>query len=106
MKDSKLEVGDLVVVRMPCLGNPAHAPALVVEVYELSRRPGYGLLFPNGAYDGFSPKDLHLWGVSFRASLGPPFSRYKFTNVMRLTKDFRAGMFDRAFHPEKEPEQS
>jgi len=88
-------VGTLVRLKCDCLGNKAGTTGVCYEVYELSGRKGYSFIFENGRYDGFSPDEVDV----FLEELGDytPISSYKFKNVIKLTEDFRNGVFDEAF---------
>jgi hypothetical protein len=88
----KLTVGDIVTVGRRCLSNPAGARAVVIEEYELAGRPGWSLLFENGAYDGFSPSDLELFEVA-HVGHEPRLDGYEFTAATRLFQDYRRGLF-------------
>jgi len=99
--DGALRVGDLVRVGRPCLDNPSGTRALVVEVYDrralrIGDGLGVQLLFPNGAADGFSPRDRELWGVTF-LDHRPALAGYHFTSIGRLVADWRDGLFAEAF---------
>lgn len=92
----RLRVGDLVTVAKASGVNAAHVRAVVVEAYTLGGRDGWMLLFEDGRYDGFSPEDCATFGVA-KAGCEPTIARYYFTNVTRLTADYRAGRFAAAF---------
>jgi len=91
-EEGALVVGDVVRVGRPCMGNEAGAAAVVVEVYELERRPGWALLFANGNYDGFSPADLALFEVA-HIGRADGLADYHFKNASALHADWRAGRF-------------
>lgn len=90
--DQPLVVGDVVEVGRATLGNPEGARAIVVEVYDLGRRPGYSLLFENGNHDGFAPDELRTFGV-VRVEHWPAFADYRFRNAIKLHADWQAGTF-------------
>lgn len=87
-----LRVGDVVRLKTGCLGNLAGHLGVVYEEYDLGEGPGVSVIFVNGEYDGFSPRDqgafLHQVGHDEACE------NYKFTNVMKLSQDFRAGVFN------------
>jgi hypothetical protein len=92
-----LQVGDVVSVGRACLNNPAHVRAVVIEVYALrvgptSERPGWTLLFPSGAADGFSPGDCDLFAVRYLEHDGQ-VAGYHFLSMIQLQRDVRAGRF-------------
>lgn len=86
------QVGDIVTVAKPCMLNPAGARAVVVEIYDLGDGPSPSLLFENGAHDGFSPRDLALFGVEI-VWQDTALADYQFTNAIRLYQDWTAGRF-------------
>ncbi len=89
--------GAIVKLKIPCLRNEPGTIGVCYEEYNLGE-PGAGsVIFPNGQYDGFSPDDqeLFLEEVGFNAEI----SNYNFTNVMQLSRDFDAGVFDRVLIP-------
>jgi hypothetical protein len=88
----ELAVGDIVVVGKPCMGNPAGARAVVIEEYDLGRGASWTLLFQNGNFDGFPPRDLALFDVS-HVGHHPALASYHYTNALRLTADWRNGFF-------------
>ena len=94
-----LQVGSVVRLRVPCLGNPKGALGVCYEEYQLNGRSGYSFVFENGNFNGFSGKDDEYYGaetVKFFEVVGyaPKLSDYEFTDVMRLSTDFEAGVFD------------
>jgi hypothetical protein len=65
------------------------------EVYERARprhvgEQGYSFIFESGRYDGFSPAEVRAM-LTLTGVVCPEIMRYRFTNVMRLANDFRAG---------------
>lgn len=90
-------VGDVYIFARECMGNPPGTRAVCYEEYDLGAGPAGSFIFGNGAYDGFSPGDIKLFG----GQLVEPAAleaRYTFTNVMVLARDFERGVFDRALH--------
>jgi hypothetical protein len=71
-------------------------PGGCYELYELNGRSGWSFIFRSGRYDALSPEDvdlfLHITGMICR-----PVAGYRFRNVLRLTRDFHAGLFHPAF---------
>ena len=88
----KMFVGDIVILKVPMLGNPAGAHGVVYEEYDLGSGPGASVIFSNGEYDGFSvdEQDRFLTKVHHSEIL----AEYQFTNVMTLSSHFEAGVFD------------
>lgn len=91
-----LKVGDVVTVGRACLGNPAGARAVVVEIYDLGLGPSPSLLFPNGASDGFGPQDLAMFDVQL-VGHEPALAGYQFTTSIALHRDWRDGQFTAAW---------
>lgn len=94
---ARFQVGDVVEVLKPCLGNPGGVVAVCYEVY----RRGDGsearsFIFPNGSYDGFSDHDCYLFEVGKLGSC-PELRDYQFTNVSKLWLDWKRGVFTVAF---------
>ena len=87
-----LTVGDVVTVARSCMGNPAQARAIVVDVESFEGEPSWQLLFENGATDGFSPDDCELFGVAHIGTLRH-LANYAFVSVMQLDRDWQAGTF-------------
>jgi len=101
MTETLLQVGDLVTVARPCMGNVENARAVVVETYDRGEVPdadrhGATLLFPDGSFDGFSPEDVRLWGV-VKVGHCDALTSYRFVSAGRLAFDFTEGRFAEAF---------
>lgn len=68
--------------------------------YEIGSRElpdgGHGvkfrLIFPNGRYDGFSSGDIEVFGVR-QVGHAASIADYQFENVMKLSEDFKSGLF-------------
>jgi hypothetical protein len=93
-----MKVGSVVTLKVACLGNPAGTVGVCYEIYSLGRGASLkdpnmdtsaSFIFENGNYDGFSAEDIK----HFLTHLYDSGLIYKFTNVMRLSEDFRDGMF-------------
>lgn len=94
---SAYPVGMACVVERPVLGNSANSRAVVYEHYQIG--PGHfgvGLIFENGAYDGFSEQDAEVCMVT-PIRLCNSLTNYQFKNVTRLSEDFANGQFSPAF---------
>jgi hypothetical protein len=95
-----IQVGSLVVARRASGVCAAGERGVCYEVYQLDGRPGYGILFQRGRYDGFSPADVETFlDVTGRVCL--EVASYRFTNVTQLARDFEQGRFAAAFPPLK-----
>jgi len=87
-------VGTIVKSAVEVLGNPVGASGVVYEEYNLGEGPAVSVIFENGNYDGFSPKEQDRFLVEVGFSNHASF--YQFTNVMKLSEDFRNGIFSQA----------
>ena len=92
---SDLKIGDIVALRVICLGNPIGTLGVVFHEYELGPRTGVQVIFRNGEYDGFGEDEQEslLNYVAHNKEL----ENYQFTNVMKLSEDFRKGHFKSVF---------
>jgi hypothetical protein len=59
-------------------------------------RPGYGLIFQKGGYDGFSFFDITV-AVTPLADIAENIRDYTFENVGQLKRDYQDGKFNQAF---------
>jgi len=66
------------------------------EIYELSGRFGYGILFADGRADGFSPDEVRRM-LEVTERISPVVRDYIFTNVCQLDVDYRQGRFRECF---------
>jgi len=87
-----MTVGSLVRLKVKCLGNEPGTLGVCYSVDHTLGRPSYGIVFPNGEYDGFSPAEMgsFLEPAGFSSSV----QDYQFTNVIRLSEDCRRGVFN------------
>lgn len=83
-----MQVGTIVKLKIDCLGNPKGSLGVCYEKYG---NGGRSFIFVNGNYDGFSREEqgLFLDEIGFSDEC----SGYRFTNVMRLSEDYRSGYF-------------
>ena len=95
-----MKVGSIVQLKFDCLSNPPGALGVVFNNYGT----GFQAIFENGEYDGFSM--VHEVGGTqvieseyFLRPMGfcQQLENYKFTNVMRLSDDFKTGEFNSVF---------
>jgi hypothetical protein len=91
-----IRVGSLVVAKRASGVCAAGERGVCYELYQLGGRPGYGILFQRGGYDGFSPDDVALF-LDVTGRVCPAVADYRFTNVTKLAQDFRDGRFAAAF---------
>jgi hypothetical protein len=95
-----IQVGTLVIAKRASGVCAAGERGVCYELYKLDGRPGYGILFQNGGYDGFSPDDVEMI-LDVTGRLCPDVADYSFANVTQLSRDFQAGRFAVAFPPMK-----
>ncbi len=100
MTNPPLQVGSQVIAKRASGVNAAGERGVCYEVYRLGGRPGYGIIFESGRYDGFSPDDVKTF-LHVTAQVCPSVADYRFTNVTRLARDFEQGRFAAAFPPLK-----
>lgn len=95
IKKRALFVGDKVTLKVPMLGCNIGDVGVVYEEYDLGDGHGASVIFSNGLYDGFSPDEQE----KFLKKIGrcDDVKGYSFTNVIRLERDFREGVFNKAF---------
>ncbi len=101
--ERKLFVGDVVTLKEWMLGNEKETKGVVYEQYDIGDGPGASIIFPNGEYDGFSPKDQEDFLEKIDHCI--ECERYDFINVMRLNADFKKGFFAPGFSPESSIER-
>ena len=95
MSNTKYEVGDVVKLKTPCLGNEAGAIGYVFHTYQLVENDnGIQVIFINGNYDGFSEHEQE----EFLERLGPTTLDYNFKNVIKVNEDYNDGYFIEAFN--------
>ena len=88
-------VGDIMKLKVECLGNKAGAEGFVFNNYD----KGFQVIFPNGNYDGFStyhviPTSLNIVEADyFLEKIGHDsrVANYQFKNVQAVVKDYRRG---------------
>lgn len=80
-----INVGDVVQLKKPLLGNQKNALGICYEKYRLIE-PGWSFIFQNGNYDGFCEWEVR----KFLRVVGHVTSveDYRFSNVMQLSRDF------------------
>lgn len=87
----ELAVGDIVKLKVDCLGNSQGDIGVVINKYQ----GGVQVIFANGEYDGFSDEEQKK--MLERTGHDSYLENYQFTNVMQLTKDYNLGAFDDVF---------
>ena len=87
-----LKVGDVVKLRLDCLGNVEGTQGVVYNTCTVDEDLCVGVIFENGEYDGFSSNEQGT--MLERVGEEPSLAGYQFKNVMQLSKDYEAGVFD------------
>lgn len=96
-------VGMVCTVGRSCRGNRPGSVAVVYENYRLEPGHfGFGLLFPNGQYDGFNESDAEVFEVN-PVKVCEACKNYHFSNVLDLMRDYCNGRFDSALKPLHQP---
>lgn len=90
-----MKIGTIVKLRYACLGNPSDTFGIVYETYSdfEGRGTACSVIFENGKYDGISVREQEEY---FEYVKDVDFS-YNFTNVMKLSRDFDSGIFNKIF---------
>ena len=88
------EIGTVVTLKVPCLGNPIGTEGIAYYDYGT----GTQFIFENGEYDGFSIEEQDQFLNYSHTIIN--FS-YKFINVIRLSQDFKKGLFEPFFRKTK-----
>lgn len=98
------KVGTIVKIAVPeMLGNKEGVIGVCYELYPGIGRNGEvdgtggSFIFANGSYDGFSWQDQERYLEEYGITEDPDLLSYEFTNVMKLSDDFRNGLFDSVF---------
>lgn len=97
-----LKVGDVVTLAMPMLSCNPGTRGVVYDVYEDfddKKCQGACIIFENGNYDGFSFEEQNLY-LNIEKVMYVPFyvQEYKFENVMKLSQDFKKGVWAHIFN--------
>lgn len=90
-----MEVGTQVELLVPCLGCDVGTIGVVYNSYQDhtdENRFGVQIIFENGEHDGFSYQEQQ----SFVRLVGHDVKNmnYEFKNVMRVSEDYRNGVFN------------
>jgi len=91
-----IQIGTIAIAKLQSGVCDVGERGVCFEVYTLAGRPGYSFIFESGRYDGFSPCDVATF-FEITETISPSVARYDFTNVSRLMRDFREGIFAPAF---------
>lgn len=97
----KLKIGDVVTTAVHILGCNPGTRGVVVSLYndfDIPEEHGATIIFENGNYDGFSFEEQH-WFLDEcpDVRVPEPIRNYKFENVMKLSNDFKKGVWDEIF---------
>ena len=95
----KFQVGTIVSLKVPLLNNPIGTLGVCYNIYDRPRLfpeskldtigKGYGFIFENGWYDGFSPYEVSYMLEFIKNT---PLN-YKFKSMIYLSEDFGKGCF-------------
>ena len=95
-----MKVGTIVKLKKFCLGNAVNTRGVVFNEYAT----GSQVIFENGCLDGFSDMEEELFGdISERefileeVGFDPIVAEYEFKNDIKVTEDFRKGLFSHIF---------
>lgn len=94
-----LTIGSVVKSKVHILGNEIGTFGVIYEEYNLGDGHGVSIIFENGNYDGFSEdeQDTYVEEIGFNSKC----SNYKFSDVMKVSQDFKIGKFDSALKDKK-----
>lgn len=92
----KLNIGDLVKLKIACLGNKIGTLGVVFNEYPAFEGDGMGvqIIFKNGDYDGFSPEEQSEF-FEIVSIDNYPYDSYEFNNVMHVSRDFSNGYWNK-----------
>lgn len=101
-----LTVGSLVIAKMKTGVCLVGERGVCYEAYTLpdgkgGQRPGWGFIFEQGFYDGFSPEEVEMM-LEVTGEVCHEVADYQFKSVGRLTSDFHRGRFGAALRPKRE----
>ena len=91
-----MKIGTIVKLKVNCLGNYPGTTGVVFEEYDLGEPGGSQVIFKNGDYCGFSPDEQKDFFDDYRG-FDYDVATYQFTNVIKLSRDFDNGIFDKVF---------
>ena len=96
-----MKIGDVVTLNTEMLNCKPGTRGVVFNIYQDFDDPskeGVQIIFENGNYDGFSVVDQELFLDEEDVRYIPFYIRdYKFTNVMKVSRDFEKGFWDEIF---------
>jgi len=93
----KLNIGDVVRLKVPVLGNKINDIGVVFNTYADFSGNGIAaqVIFSNGEYDGFSVNDqirfLNKESITVKTE---KIINYKFSNAMQVSRDYNNGFWD------------
>lgn len=96
-KQNIFKKGDVIQLKINCLGNLKGTSGVVYEEYKIGNEFGISCIFPNSNYDGFSVDEQRDFFEESIVKHDENIASYYFTNVMRLSEDFNNGRFKSAF---------
>ena len=94
-----MELGDVVTLNTPMLDCRPGTRGVVFNIYQDfddKSKQGVQIIFENGNYDGFSYDDQKYFLKEEKVF---PYQKlpYEFTNVIKLSQDFKKGYWDNIF---------
>ena len=97
-----LKIGNVVTLTTSILGNNPGTRGVVFNTYtdfDDNTKEGVSIIFENGEYDGFSYEEQKIFLQLEDVKFIPFYIReYKFSNVIKLSRDFENGLWDDIFN--------
>lgn len=90
-------VGKIRRLKLNCMGNRVGDIGVCYEVYNIGTCSGESYIFRNGEYCGFGEDEMETFFTEENLGIEESISAYTFTNVMKLSTDFKNGFFSKAF---------
>ena len=90
-----MTVGDIVVLKQAMLGEEQHSVGVVFYDYGA----GVQIIFMDGGYDGFCESEQKDFLIEVGTDIRT--ADYNFRNVMQMSSDYEAGIWDHVFHNKK-----
>lgn len=91
-----MKVGQIVKAKLGTAVNSRGEVGVCYEAYRIGNRAGWGILFEDGGYDGFSPEDVRKFLV-VSDHICESVKDYVFKNVTQLQRDMAYGKFADCF---------
>ena len=91
-----MKVGQIIKAKLGTAVNSRNEVGVCYEAYREGNRAGWGIIFEDGGYDGFSPEEVRKFLV-VSDHIDQTLKNYEFTSVLRLRDDYDRGLFSNAF---------